>query len=53
MDPDSKIYVVVAVLAVIMAGIFVYLFVMDRKVSRIEKEMKEESRNMDRKGGAA
>jgi len=26
MNPDSKIYIVVAVLAVILVGIFVYLF---------------------------
>lgn len=41
MESDSKLFIVVAVLAVILAGIFIYLFVMDRKVSRIEKEMKE------------
>ena len=41
MEPDSKIYIVVAVLAVILVGIFVYLFVMDRKINKIEKELKE------------
>jgi len=41
MNPDSKIYIVVAVLAVILVGIFIYLFIMDRKVTRLEKEMKE------------
>ena len=41
MEPDSKIYIVVAVLAVILTGIFVYLFFIDRKVRKIEKEMKE------------
>ncbi|TSA27455.1 MAG: CcmD family protein [Bacteroidetes bacterium] len=41
MEPDNKIYIVVAVLAVILAGIFVYLFVMDRKITRMEKELKE------------
>jgi len=43
MEPDSKIYIVVAVLAVILVGIFVYLFFMDRKVSKIEKEMIEDN----------
>ena len=41
MEPDSKIYIVVAVLAVILTGIFVYLFFIDRKVRKIEKDMKE------------
>jgi CcmD family protein len=36
---SGKIYVVVVVLAVIMIGIFAYLVMLDRKVSRIEKEM--------------
>jgi CcmD family protein len=35
---SGKIYVVVVVLAVIMAGIFGYLVMLDRKVSRLEKE---------------
>ncbi len=38
---EGKIYVVVAVAAVILAGIFVYLFMLDRKVSRIEKQLKK------------
>ena len=37
---NGKILVVVAVLAVILVGIFVYLFSIDRKVSRLEKEVK-------------
>jgi CcmD family protein len=36
---SGKIYVVVVVLAVIMIGIFAYLVMLDRKVSRIEKEI--------------
>ena len=39
----GKIFVVVAVLSVILIGIFVYLFVMDRKIGKLEKEMKSES----------
>lgn len=38
MRSNGKIYVVVAVLATIFAGIFVYLFMLDRKIARIEKE---------------
>ncbi|MBK0404502.1 CcmD family protein [Adhaeribacter sp. BT258] len=37
---DGKIYVVVAVLTVILAGILVFLFMLDRKLSRLEKELK-------------
>jgi len=33
--------VVVAVLAVILVGIFVYLFVIDRKIGKLEKEISE------------
>jgi CcmD family protein len=36
----GKIFVVVAVLSIILVGIFIYLFVMDRKIGKLEKEMK-------------
>ena len=35
---NGKIYVVVVVLATIFAGIFAYLVVLDRKISKLEKE---------------
>ena len=35
---DGKIYVVVAVILVLLSGIFVYLFLLDRKISRLEKQ---------------
>lgn len=38
MRSNGKIYVVVTVLAVILAGLFVFLINIDRKVSRLEKE---------------
>ncbi len=38
MRSNGKIYVVVTVLATIFAGIFAYLVMLDRKISRIEKE---------------
>ncbi len=41
MEPDTKIYVAVTVLAVILVGIFVYIYFIDRKIGRIEKEIKE------------
>lgn len=38
---NGKIFVVVVVLAIILIGIFVYLFAIDRKVTKLEKEVKE------------
>ena len=37
---SGKIYVVVAVIAIIFAGIIFYLVSIDRKVGRMEKELK-------------
>ena len=39
----GKIFVVVAVLSIILIGIFVYLFVMDKKIGKLEKEIEAES----------
>jgi CcmD family protein len=39
----GKIFVVVAVLSVILIGIFVYLFFMDRKIGKLEKEIQDGS----------
>ncbi|MFN4122058.1 MAG: CcmD family protein [Flavobacteriales bacterium] len=38
---DGKIYVVIAVMAIVFAGIAIYLFYIDRKVGRLEKALKE------------
>ena len=38
MRSNGKIYVVVVVLATIFAGIFAYLLILDRKISKLEKE---------------
>jgi len=35
---NGKIYVVVAVLAIIFTGIAIYLFTIDRRLKKIEKE---------------
>jgi len=40
MRSNGKIYVVVAVILIIFAGIIIYLIRLDRKVSRLEKETK-------------
>ena len=35
---DGKIYVVIAVFAIILIGLFVYVFLLDRKIGKLEKE---------------
>lgn len=42
---DGKIWVVVAVIAAVFAGIIIYLVRLDRQVSKLEKEMKEKKTN--------
>ncbi len=37
---DGKIYVVIAVVAIILTGIFIYLFRLDRKITDLEKRIK-------------
>ena len=37
---DGKIYVVVAVLCIVFAGITLYLVRLDRRISRLEKDQK-------------
>ncbi|MCB2409931.1 CcmD family protein [Hymenobacter lucidus] len=38
---NGKIYVVVAVIAVVLAGLLAFLISLDRKVGRLEKELKD------------
>ncbi|MCX6247417.1 MAG: CcmD family protein [Bacteroidetes bacterium] len=40
---NGKILVVVAVLAFILVGVFIYLFTIDRKVTKLEKEVEEKT----------
>ncbi len=37
MTSEGKIYVVVAVVVTIITGLFIYLYRLDRKISRLEK----------------
>ncbi len=37
---EGKIYVVIAVVCIVLAGIFIYLFLLDRKITKIEKAKK-------------
>lgn len=40
MRSNGKIYVVVAVLAIILIGLFIFLINIDRKINRLEKQHK-------------
>jgi CcmD family protein len=40
MNSNGKIYVVMAVVVVIVLGLFIYLFNIDRKITRLEKKEK-------------
>lgn len=44
---DGKIYVVVAVILVIMAGMFFYLYRIESKIKRLEKEIDDEKPSFD------
>lgn len=37
---DGKIYVVIAVISIILVGLFVYLFRLDRKITNLENRLK-------------
>lgn len=41
MRSNGKIYVVVTVLSIVMLGIATYLFLLDKKISKLEKEVKK------------
>lgn len=38
---DGKIYVVVAIILIILLGVFVYLFLLDKKVRKLEDQFNE------------
>jgi CcmD family protein len=41
MNADNKLLVVVAVVLVIFAGLIIYLVSLDRKIRKMEKELRE------------
>lgn len=43
MRAEGKIYVVVAVILTVLTGLIVYLFLLDRKVKKLEKMLAEKS----------
>lgn len=38
MRSEGKIYVIVGIVLIVLAGMVTYLFILDRKITRIEKE---------------
>ena len=44
MRNDGKIWVVVAVLVIILSGLFIFLFSIDRKVTAIEKQLNQDKK---------
>jgi hypothetical protein len=40
---EGKIYVVVLIILMVLAGLIVYLFLMDRKLNRLEKILHEKN----------
>jgi CcmD family protein len=38
---NGKIYIVVAVVLIVLLGIFVYLFMLEKKLAKIENELKK------------
>ncbi len=46
MESYGKIFVVVAVLAIILVGIYIYLFLIDRRITKLEKEVKDKMKEL-------
>lgn len=46
---EGKIYVVVAIIAIVLAGLFIYLFILDRKLNKLERMMDEKQTKHGRK----
>jgi CcmD family protein len=41
MRAEGKIYVIVGIILIVLTGLLAYLFLLDRKVSRVEKELRK------------
>jgi CcmD family protein len=46
MRAEGKIYVVVAVMLLIITGIFMYLFYLDKKVQQLEEEIQSKNNSL-------
>ena len=44
MRANGKIYVVVGIILIVLVGLVVYLFTMDKKLTRIEKQLHQSSK---------
>jgi heme/copper-type cytochrome/quinol oxidase subunit 2 len=44
MRSDGKIWVVVTVIAIILIGLFIYLFTIDRKITSVEKQLNQDKK---------
>lgn len=42
---EGKIYVVVAIIVIILIGVFVYLFALDRKLTKLENRFRDRTQN--------
>jgi CcmD family protein len=42
---EDKFFIVIVVMAIILVGIGIYLFSMERKVKRLEKKIEEQNQN--------
>ncbi|CAN5578659.1 hypothetical protein BH11BAC1_BH11BAC1_07570 [soil metagenome] len=42
---DGKIYVVIGIMSIILAGLFIYLFMIGKKVTDLEKKMAKSNDN--------
>lgn len=43
MRANGKIYVIVGIVVIILAGMVAYLVLLDRKISKLEKEMEDKT----------
>jgi CcmD family protein len=41
MRSEGKIFVVVAIILIVLLGLFIYLFLIDRKVKKLENQLRE------------
>lgn len=43
MRQDGKIYVVIAIILLVLAGVFAYLITLDKKVKKLKEELEEKN----------
>lgn len=44
MRSEGKIYVVVGIILIVLSGLIAYLFLMDRKIKKLEKQLSDRQR---------